>query len=702
MQKTFNFPLGGGLDLTTPPAAIHPGRVLSANNYEPDDEGGYRRLAGYERFDGLPSPSDASYWFIYFDQGTGTEPVAGNVVTGLTSTDTAEVLFVVTNTGTWGVDAAGWIVAVNATGLYSDNETLQVAAATIAVADGALLIGGIGAEEQAGASDALHETYMRAAIEARRTDIAAVPGGGPITGVWFFGGLVYAVRDNVGRTAGVMHVSSAAGWVVVDLGDFIDFGTGAITPFLEGEVVTQAVSGATGVVVSVGITSGSFAGGDAAGRLYLKTITGTFDNTNALSAPSTGTGVSLSVLTAITLPAGGKYQFYNYNFGGSIGTYSMWGCNGVGRGFRFDGTDFAPIHLTGLTDAIDKPQHTIAHKKHLFFSIGSSVQHSSTGLPMEWNALTGAAEIATGDIVTGMQDQPGGSLAIFNRNRTYILYGDDVNNWDLSDYNLEKGALEWTIQDAGVSIYFDDRGVSILGQTDKFGDFALNSVSQTIDPVIQIKKRLVNNSVRIRSKNQYRVFFSDGTGLILRVDNNPRRGNQLRYEFMPMQYDAVIEVICSEEDTGGFERTFFGATDGFVYEAEKGESFDGNLIKFFLRLPFCHCKTPRFNKRFHKATFQIDSPDQTVINFSPEFSYGKSAGVTQLPLADFSTAGAEWDLGAFWGSFIWDGQLVGEAEAYIQGVGINISLQILGESNFERQHTWQSVTYNFSQRGLQR
>lgn len=702
-QKTFNFPLGGGLDLTTPPAAIQPGRVLSANNYEPEDEGGYRRIAGYERYDGQPSPSEASYWFIYFDQGTGTEPVATDIVTGLTSGDTAEVLFVVTNSGSWGVDAAGWIVCVNATGLYSDNETLQVSAATIAIADGSLLLGGIGAEEQPGASDALHEQYLRAAIEARRTIIAAVPGAGPIRGVWLYNDFVYAFRDNVGQTEGTMWASSASGWAQVSMPTYISYSTGATAAFVEGETVTQAVSGATGVVTSVGVTSGSFSGGDALGRVYIKSVTGTWDNTNTFTGgTSGGTAVSISTLTTLALVPGGKYEFYNYNFGGNIGTLKMWGVNGVDRGFSYDGTDFVQIHVTGLAKADDKPEHTVAHKKHLFYSIGSSVQHSSTGLPYEWNALTGAAEIATGDTVVAMQDQPGGTLAIFNRNRTYILYGNDINDWDLTDYNLEKGAIEWSVQDAGVSVYFDDRGVSILGQTDKFGDFALNSVSEKVDPLIQFKKRLVNNSVRIRSKNQYRVFFSDGTGLILRVDNNPGRSNQQAYEFMPIQYDASVEVICSEEDAAGFERTFFGSDTGFVFEAEKGESFDGALIKFFLRLPFCHCRSPRQQKRFHKATFQVDAPDQTDISFSPEFSYGKSLGTTELPVADFSTSGGEWDADAFWGSFIWDGQLVGEAEAYIQGVGINASLQIIGESNYERAHTWQSVTYNFSMRGLRR
>jgi hypothetical protein len=701
-QKTFDFPLGGGLDLTTPPVRIQPGRVLSSKNYEPDNEGGYRRLAGYERYDGFPSPSDASYWFIYFDQGTGTEPVAGNVVTGLSSTDTAEVLFTITNSGTWGVDAAGWLVVFNATGLFTDNETLRVSAATIAIADGALLAGGVGAEIKPAATDALHEAYMRAAIEARRADISLVPGLGPIRGVWFYNDLVYAVRDNAGVTAGVMHVSSASGWTVVDLGDYIDFTTGAVTAFVEGEVITQATSGATGVLVSVGITSGSFAGGDAAGRLYLKSVTGTFDNTNTLSAPSTATGTSASVLTSVTLPVGGKYEFYNYNFGGAIGTYHMWGVNGVGRGFRFDGTDFAHIHVTGLSDSVDKPQHVLAHKKHLFFSIGSSVQHSSTGLPMEWSALTGAAELSTGDFVTGMQDQPGGTAAIFNRNRTYILYGNDINDWDLTDYNLEKGAIERSIQDIGVSVYFDDRGISILGQTDKFGDFALNTISESVDPLIQAKKKLINISTRIRAKDQYRIFFSDGTGLILRIDTNPKYRSGKRYEFMPIQYAAVVEVICSEEDTSGYERTFFGSDDGYVYEAEKGESFDGGLIEFYIRFPFCHCASPRRQKRFHKATFQVESPDAIDISFFPEFSYGERIGSTESPVEDFATSGAQWDTDDNWGVFVWDGQLVGEAAAYFQGQGINASLQITGEGNYERAHAWKSVTYNFSMRGLRR
>lgn len=58
MQQTAHFPLQGGLDLVTPPLAMPPGRMIAGENYEPHPAG-YRRIDGYERFDGRPAPSDA-------------------------------------------------------------------------------------------------------------------------------------------------------------------------------------------------------------------------------------------------------------------------------------------------------------------------------------------------------------------------------------------------------------------------------------------------------------------------------------------------------------------------------------------------------------------------------------------------------------------------------------------------------------------
>ena len=56
-----NVQLVGGLDQVTPNLSLIPGVVRRALNFECSINGGYTRIAGYERFDGRARPSDATY-----------------------------------------------------------------------------------------------------------------------------------------------------------------------------------------------------------------------------------------------------------------------------------------------------------------------------------------------------------------------------------------------------------------------------------------------------------------------------------------------------------------------------------------------------------------------------------------------------------------------------------------------------------------
>jgi len=55
-------PLNGGLDLITSPVEVTAGRIVDCYNYEVARVRGYRRMDGYEPFDGGPSPS--AYRFV--------------------------------------------------------------------------------------------------------------------------------------------------------------------------------------------------------------------------------------------------------------------------------------------------------------------------------------------------------------------------------------------------------------------------------------------------------------------------------------------------------------------------------------------------------------------------------------------------------------------------------------------------------------
>lgn len=57
--------LDGGLDLVTPKLLVEPGRLVDCLNYECADQVGYKKIDGFERYDGGPTPSIATgYYFL--------------------------------------------------------------------------------------------------------------------------------------------------------------------------------------------------------------------------------------------------------------------------------------------------------------------------------------------------------------------------------------------------------------------------------------------------------------------------------------------------------------------------------------------------------------------------------------------------------------------------------------------------------------
>ena len=81
--KVAYHPFQGGLDLVSPVLNVQPGFLLDGINYEPDLNGGYRRIPGYERFDGQPSPSARANTVLLIDKNDVFN--VGDVVTGQSS-----------------------------------------------------------------------------------------------------------------------------------------------------------------------------------------------------------------------------------------------------------------------------------------------------------------------------------------------------------------------------------------------------------------------------------------------------------------------------------------------------------------------------------------------------------------------------------------------------------------------------------------
>ena len=74
LQSTY-FPFEGGVNMVDPSLSLEPGELVAANNFEIDIRGRYRRIDGYERFDGQTLPSEITFYRIPFTLGTAKDSV---------------------------------------------------------------------------------------------------------------------------------------------------------------------------------------------------------------------------------------------------------------------------------------------------------------------------------------------------------------------------------------------------------------------------------------------------------------------------------------------------------------------------------------------------------------------------------------------------------------------------------------------------
>lgn len=686
--RTKYFALKGGLKLEDPPLTMPDGALLVGDNYECLPRGGYRRISGYERYDGQDSPSDASYWVLNFDAGTAAIS-AGDIVDGGTSGASGEALIdaVVTSGSYAGTDAAGYLVLTAVTGTFQDNEALRVSAVTRATANGT-------ATENGAATDADDALWSQDAIETQRAKIAAIPGSGQVRGVAVYSGNIYGFRDNAGGTAVDMYKATSAGWALQDLGYRVSFTTGT-AEMVDGGTLTQGANTAT--ILRVALQSGSWAGGDAAGYIIIDAAgsPGAFAAGLATDG-ATGSCTLSGAEVAQTLPAGGRYEFVVHNFYATSSGKRLYGVNGVGMAFEWDGTAFVPIP-TGAEAVSQYPSHITEHRGHLFlgYDVGS-IQHSAPGQPYNFTAGAGAAEIGLSGEFVGFKSQTGGTLAIFGRNLTKILYGADSTDWDLKTLSGAAGAIEWTIQDMGRVRYLDDRGLTSLEAVQAFGDFNAAVFSQDIERLLNQKRGTAVASLAVKDKSQYRLFFSDGSGIILTFNGEKIAG------FTRFSYDDAVVCIGAGEDASGNEIMFFGASDGMVYQIDAGTSFDGGAVTATLQLNYSHLGSPSYNKKFRKVSLEVEAANDTVLSFQALYNYGSSevpAGINDEETAEGS--GSYWD-GVIWNQFTWASDAVAVLEGPLDGEAVNISLRIASTSTYVAPHTVYGIIYHYSMRRMVR
>lgn len=685
----------GGLDLVSSSLTVAPGRAFDLHNYEPAVGGGYKRIAGYERCSGYDFSSYTTWptaagpgvptylrcrQYMTAGVSSTTGLVAGDVVVGSSSGTQDPIVY---------VDAVNKVIVFEAWCTLVQGETIE--SGTITITQGATNRVALSANDL---------EYITGGRDYLRSIIPVVPGSGPVRGVFFSGGggLLYAVRDNVGLTEAKVHWGTGGAWDTMGNATIVKFDNGTDTAgWTTGTVLTGGTGGATFEVYFVGRWSGSDGTSDAAGYVAGVFLTGSsFVDNETLKIAGATKALANGASYAYVIPPGGRYESVIHNFWGEV-LPRVYCVNNVGDPLMIaSGGPVIPIlfpTLAGAPTAGTYPKYVEVHKNHLFFGYErGSIVHTVQGDPMSVNGYLGAAEFNLGSPLTGMKSITGGGMAIYCRRKTFLLEGDDVNNWALKTIAEKSGAIDYTVQTLGQTLALDDEGLNSLERVQAYGDFKSKPLSFDVQPALtsRVSAPLIPGQIQsgvigaftIRGKNQYRLILEDGSGMIFYLPpNGPAEASTFEYGIVPYSLSGSVYGL------DGRERVFAGDDGaGYVYELDVGYSFDGDNIYSVARFPFNHSKSPRTRKSYRQLELETEVGREDDAEYVPTFSVYAETDFGSVDNEIVSAAGAmigmsmRWEITDDWTTYWVDPQEKPGGIA-LEGTGNNISIILVNDSD---------------------
>lgn len=666
MSEYSYFSLRGGLDISTPAISVQNGMAMECVNFEPGINGGFRRIAGYERYDGRARPSDATFYAMRV-VNPNVFTVGSDITNG---TGSGHVIAIIDNR----------IFLTNVVGVFNQGDTIN---GTLVVTE---------AVERDALSDKESQDMQYLAAEFYRASIQAVPGDGPIRGVHHHIGTTYAWRDN-GSTC-KLYRASITGWTEVPLHKYVKF-TAGTTEISAGDTIKNGAVEYT--VHAVTIFNNNWVNQDAEGYIVFSGAGAGFNSGDTITLGVASAATASSDTKNVEFSTGSRFECVSTNFRGDVGGYRVYGANGKDPAFEITNDHVVvPIISKGFDD---NPKFLSAYKNRLFLGFeNGAVQFSVVGQPYSYEVALGAGEISLGANLTGLVPQPGGIVMTTSR-QTFILEGSSVADFVLQTASESTGAKEYTMQPMSRIYALDDRGVISLDRTQAFGNFESATISRLIQKIVDAKRDIAIASCIVRYSNQYRIFFSDGTALAmypLQTDKG------LDFNATMLNYPNPVTCITNEEDDKGRERIFFGSDNGFVYEDHRGTSFDGEPIEAWVRLTFNHFKSPRVRKRWRKAVVELDGQGYIEMAVTPDISYSSpfvSGPMTTSIVA--SGGGGFWDTSG-WDTFTWDSTVITTSDIKLFGTGINLGMLFHQYAKDTEPFTLQSMIVHYDQRRLER
>lgn len=425
---------------------------------------------------------------------------------------------------------------------------------------------------------------------------------------------------------------------------------------------------------------------------------------------STGSGWSASIGTRTGAK---KYRFAKYRLG-SGQNVAM--CDQVNPAAKYDGTTYTLINGTG---APANPKYcTFWDNRLVLAGYSSNLKAFSMSAPntdTDFSGVNGAIEINTYSTITNVRAFRD-ILYIFCINAIYKLTGTTSADFALIPVssNLGCNAPDSVQEVNGNLIYLAPDGFRTVAGTDRIGDVSLASISKQILSIVT--DMLVTagdpdniSSIIIRGKNQYRFFCpnandpeSDAYGLIAAV----RQGHSVNETAFGRIIDewewgqtVGIKPACADSDFLGVHETIVhGGYDGFVYQQELGNSFNGASILAVYQTAPLTLEDPEIRKALKKLDlfFRIEGVTNISASLIYEFEFGSQIQTPPVmftspsSLFAYDDAGTKYDDVAIYST----GILTPEVSNNVQGSGFIVQI-LFTTSDTNPSYSIQAITLQF-------
>jgi len=399
---------------------------------------------------------------------------------------------------------------------------------------------------------------------------------------------------------------------------------------------TQPTGGTTNILGIFPYADGVIA--TAGTGIYFSNDGQTWVNISRSSVSSSGDNYStFTGRSTLTRTSQGQCQFTlfdgaTYDYGQVIiadGANKPYAFRMEGSGSLSGRTFFAEEITVSSTKGV---KYVTTHDKHLI-AAGvednlNTIYYSGTLDPTDFTS-TGSGNIVLEDQIEGIKGFRN-ELFIFCTNSIFKLINiNDSSNIAIVPVTKNVGCLSgYSIQEIGGDLIFlAPDGFRTVAGTARIGDVELGTVSKAIQPLITDLAENINtfviDSIVLRDKSQYRLFYTKTS-----LENTQQKGiiGTLRPDGFQWSETRGLEVtaINSGFDNNNVEQYYHGDTNGYVYQHDIGNNFDGSNI-------LARYETPNYDygdlgtlKTLHYVRVSASSEGITEPDIQVRFDYGNT------------------------------------------------------------------------------